>query len=105
MLQSSRSLRPVRTIAEAFSTPYRDRRVFARACGVARAARDAVGEIDGLSRAMAATIDPILMPPGTVVGLAAEHAAGFLTGFLALRRAGQTVVLWIHWRRRTERQL
>lgn len=52
-----------------------------------------VGEIDGLSRAMAATIDPILMPPGTVVGLAAEHAAGFLTGFLALRRARQTVVL------------
>ena len=50
------------------------------------------GEIDALSRAIVAELLAPL-PPGGLVGLAAPNGPAFLAGFIALRRARQTVLL------------
>lgn len=52
-----------------------------------------VGEIDSLSRTLAARIEGGTSPPGSLVALAAPNGPGFLGGLLALRRAGRVVLL------------
>jgi long-chain acyl-CoA synthetase len=52
--------------------------------------RATFGEIESISRAVG---DQITMEPGGLVGLAAPNGPAFLAGFLALRRAGQAVLL------------
>jgi len=57
---------------------------------VSPARRATFAEIDSLSRAVG---DEIEMEPGGLAGLVAPNGPAFLAGFLALRRAGQAVLL------------
>jgi acyl-CoA synthetase (AMP-forming)/AMP-acid ligase II len=51
------------------------------------------GDVDALSRAAGSILAEQALAPGTLVGLAAANGPGFLASFLALRRAGLTVLL------------
>ncbi len=55
--------------------------------------RATFGEIDSLSRALSEQIAAEPIERGRLVGLAAPNGPAFLAGFLALRRAGQAVLL------------
>lgn len=52
-----------------------------------------VGDVDGLSNTLVSHIASARLPRGSIVGLAAPNGPAFLTGFMALRRAGHTVLL------------
>jgi long-chain acyl-CoA synthetase len=60
---------------------------------VSPARRATLGEIDSLSRALCERIAAEPIEGGRLVGLAAPNGPAFLAGFLALRRAGQAVLL------------
>jgi long-chain acyl-CoA synthetase len=55
--------------------------------------RATFGEVDSLSRALSEQIAAEPIEGGRLVGLAAPNGPAFLAGFLALRRAGQAVLL------------
>lgn len=52
-----------------------------------------LGEIDALSIAVCARVSAARFEPGSLIGLAVPNGPGFLSGFLALRRAGMSVLL------------
>jgi long-chain acyl-CoA synthetase len=60
---------------------------------MSRTQRATFGEIDSLSRALAARIDAAGFASAAAIGLAAPNGPAFLGGFLGLRRVGRTVVL------------
>ena len=62
------------------------------------------GEIDALSRDVEAGLATSGLEPGSLVGLVAPNGPAFLAGFLALRRAGHTVLLMDPVARHHERQ-
>lgn len=55
--------------------------------------RATFGEIDSLSRAVNERVLTVAPEPGALVGLAAQNGPAFLAGFMALHRAGQSVLL------------
>ena len=60
---------------------------------IAQSQRATFAGVDALARAVADRITSTPVTPGGLVGLATPNGAAFLAGFLALRRAGQAVVL------------
>ena len=55
--------------------------------------RATIGEIDSLSKALSERVLAARLEPGALVGLAAQNGPAFLAGFMALHRAGQSVLL------------
>ena len=63
------------------------------AIAVSRGCSLSFGQLDSLAGAVAARLADDLGAPGGIVGLAAPNGSAFLAGLLALRRAGQCVLL------------